>query len=252
MKLSPKFLLILKCWILFLSVTCYRLIPSQWSWDRRWQTTEGSPSLTWQAGGGSFLLQPRRYALSSCWLWTFNHNTLKLHGRSSRSSYQFSLPATSLSRLVAVCAALVCGGQCSMPVRLGHWQSQTSKVCSGMTGQWSDRSAMSSHKTLSPPDPMSYLHGLALKIWSSFWKRRLDWYGHVELSSGAVKTAFDIQVDGKCGRPKMIWKQLTERDCREWNLQAIDPHDRHTWRSGAPVPVYVGPPYSLVDRNFDS
>ena len=29
-----------------------------------------------------------------------------------------------------------------------------------------------------------------------------------------------IQVDGKRwpGRPKMTWKQLTERDCREWKL----------------------------------
>ena len=39
------------------------------------QTTEGSPGRTWQAGGGSFLLLPRRHALSSRWLWTFNHNT---------------------------------------------------------------------------------------------------------------------------------------------------------------------------------
>ena len=30
----------------------------------------------------------------------------------------------------------------------------------------------------------------------------------------------------------MTWKQLTERDCREWKLSAIDPHDRHTQRSG--------------------
>ena len=61
-----------------------------------------------------------------------------------------------------------------------------------------------------------------------------QWYGHVECSNGAVKTAFDIQVDGKCGlgRPKMTWEQLTERDCREWKLLAINPHDRHTWRSG--------------------
>ena len=36
---------------------------------------EGSPSWTWQAGGGSFLLLPRRHALSCRWLWTFNHNT---------------------------------------------------------------------------------------------------------------------------------------------------------------------------------
>ena len=62
-------------------------------------------------------------------------------------------------------------------------------------------------------------------------ERRLHWYGHVERSNGAVKTAFDIQVNGKHwpGRPKMTWKQLEERDCREWKLSAIDPHDRHTW-----------------------
>ena len=74
----------------------------------------------------------------------------------------------------------------------------------------------------------------------------------MERSNGAVKTAFDIQVNGKRGpgRPKMTWKQLTERDRREWKLSAIDPHDiypkaqckiwlsaidphdRDTWRSG--------------------
>ena len=56
----------------------------------------------------------------------------------------------------------------------------------------------------------------------------------LERSNGAVKTAFDIQIDGKRGpgRPKMTWKQLTERDFREWKLSAIDPHDRDTWRSG--------------------
>ena len=65
-------------------------------------------------------------------------------------------------------------------------------------------------------------------------ERRLRWYGHVERSSGAIKTAFDIQADGKRGpgRPKMTWKQLTERNCREWKLSAINPHDRRTWRSG--------------------
>ena len=25
---------------------------------------------------------------------------------------------------------------------------------------------------------------------------------------------------------------MTERDCREWKLSAISPHDRRTWRSG--------------------
>ena len=36
-------------------------------------------------------------------------------------------------------------------------------------------------------------------------ERRLRWYGRVERSNGAVKTAFDIQVDVKRGpgRPRM-------------------------------------------------
>ena len=65
-------------------------------------------------------------------------------------------------------------------------------------------------------------------------ERRLHWYGHVERCNGAVKTAFHIQVEGKPGpeRPKMTRKQLIERDCREWKLTAINPHDRNMWRSG--------------------
>ena len=76
---------------------------------------------------------------------------------------------------------------------------------------------MLSHKRLSLPDLMSYLRGLALRD-LILKERRLHWYRHVERYSGAVKTAFDIQVDGKHGpgRPKMTWMQLTERDCREW------------------------------------
>ena len=56
----------------------------------------------------------------------------------------------------------------------------------------------------------------------------------MERSNGAVKTAIHIQVEGKCGpgRPKMTWKQLTERNCRESKRSAINPHDRNMWRSG--------------------
>ena len=56
----------------------------------------------------------------------------------------------------------------------------------------------------------------------------------MECCNGAVQTAFHIQVEGKRGpgRPKMTWKQLTERGCREWKLSAINPHDRNMWRSG--------------------
>ena len=38
----------------------------------------------------------------------------------------------------------------------------------------------------------------------------------------------------------MIWKQLTERDFRDWRLSAIDRHDRYTcgsgWRSASQLP----------------
>ena len=65
-------------------------------------------------------------------------------------------------------------------------------------------------------------------------ERRLCWYGHVERSNGAVKTAFHIPDEGKHGpgRSKMTLKQMTERDCREWKLSDINPHVRHTWRFG--------------------
>ena len=63
---------------------------------------------------------------------------------------------------------------------------------------------------------------------------RLRWYGHVERSSGAIKTAWDMQVTGGGGRgrPKMTWKQVTERDRKDWNLSTTDPQDRINWRSG--------------------
>ena len=65
-------------------------------------------------------------------------------------------------------------------------------------------------------------------------ERRLRWFGHVERSSGAIKTACDIQIDGRrgAGRPKLTWKKLMERDCREWKLTTVDPQGRSTWRSG--------------------
>ena len=65
-------------------------------------------------------------------------------------------------------------------------------------------------------------------------ERRLRWFGHVERSSGAIRTACDIQIDGRrgAGRPKLTWKKLTERDCREWKLMTVDPQERSTWRSG--------------------
>ena len=69
-------------------------------------------------------------------------------------------------------------------------------------------------------------------------ERRLRWFGLVERSSSAIKTACDIQIDGGggggggAGRPKLTWKKLTERDRREWKFTTVDPQERSTWRSG--------------------
>ena len=65
-------------------------------------------------------------------------------------------------------------------------------------------------------------------------ERRPCWFGHVERSSGAIRTACDKQIDGRrgAGRPKLTWKKLMERDCREWKLTTVDPQERSTWRSG--------------------
>ena len=65
-------------------------------------------------------------------------------------------------------------------------------------------------------------------------ERRLHCFGHVEHSIGAIRTACDIQIDGRWGpgRPKLTWRKLTERDRCEWKLTTVDPQERSTWRSG--------------------
>ena len=65
-------------------------------------------------------------------------------------------------------------------------------------------------------------------------ERRLRWFGHVEGSSGAIRTAYDILMagGGGGGRSKLTWKKLTERDCRKWKLTTVEPQERSTWRSG--------------------
>ena len=193
----------------------------------RQQTTEGSPSWTWQAWGCSFLLLPMRHALSSRWLWTSNHNTCK----NRLKKFKELLPALSsrhLSQDTWLCVQLLCA-ECNAPCQWDLAIDKTKPPTSAVEWrQWSDRSAMSGRKTLSPPGPMNYLHGLALRGLDLILKeRRLCWYWHVERSNGAIKTAFHILVGKRgLGRPKMTW------DCREWKLSAINPHDRNMWRSG--------------------
>ena len=64
-------------------------------------------------------------------------------------------------------------------------------------------------------------------------EKRLRWFGHLERSSGAIRTAYDMQVNGRSGpgRPKMTWKAVIERDRKEWTVSETDPCDRNTWRS---------------------
>ena len=91
--------------------------------------------------------------------------------------------------------------------------------------------AMSRRKTLSPPNPMSYLRGLALRIWTSFLRREgsagMDMWNAPMVQSGQPLTY--RLMESVC----LGVQRLKERDCREWMLSAINPHDRHSWRSGA-------------------
>ena len=194
-----------------------RELHAPWTADHREKSK--SNLISWS---GSLLLLSRRHALSSRWLWTFNHNLRKPPGRSSRSCCQFSLPTTSLLRHVAACTAPVCGAQCSMPLRLGYWQSQTSNVCSGMTGQWSDRSAMSSRKTLSPSGPMSYLRSMALKIWISSYRREgsagMDTWTAPRVQS---RQSVTYRLMGSVGMGGLRWRGSSWNAPCHWDL-AID------------------------------
>ena len=49
-------------------------------------------------------------------------------------------------------------------------------------------------------------------------KVSLVWTCDVKHSSGAVRTACDIQVEDRWGRgAKLTWKKLTENNCRDWS-----------------------------------
>ena len=83
--------------------------------------------------------------------------------------------------------------------------------------QWNDRAMTRQICNVRPQDVTTRSNELLVRLGIEdldliLKERRLRWYGHVECSNGAVKTAFHIQVEGKRGpgRPKMTWKQLTE------------------------------------------
>ena len=92
-----------------------------------------------------------------------------------------------------------------------------------MTGQWSDRSAMSSHKILSPPDPMSYLCGLALRIWTSFWRK--EGFAGMDMCKAPLvqsRQPLTYRLMGSMGLGGPRWHGSSwQSDCREWKFSAI-------------------------------
>ena len=55
-------------------------------------------------------------------------------------------------------------------------------------------------------------------------EKRVHWFGHMEHSRGAVRTACDIQVDGRQvpWRPKLTGKKVTENDYSDWKLMTVN------------------------------
>ena len=61
-----------------------------------------------EAGGGSFLLLPRRHALSNRWLWTFNHNMCENLLEEVQGSATSSLFTPPLFQDTWLCVQLLC------------------------------------------------------------------------------------------------------------------------------------------------
>ena len=197
-----------------------------------WQTTEGSPGRTWQAWGGSFLLLPRRYALSSRWLWTFNHNTCENSLEEVQGSATSSLFTPPLFQNTWPCVQLLCASTMlraseTWPLTKPNRQrlqrndkTMIRQICNIrpqdiVITRSNDRATCAAWHWGSGPysegekTPMVWTCGTLQwcskdSLWHTGWWKAWAW------------------------EAKMTWKQLTERDCREWKLSAINPHDRHS------------------------
>ena len=77
------------------------------------------------------------------------------------------------------------GAQCSMPVTLGQWQSQTSSVCTEWHGN--DQTDLQCQAARHCHHQVQWA-----TCWTSSWRRDGSADMNVECSNGAVKTAFDI------------------------------------------------------------
>ena len=181
----------------------------------RWQTTEGSPSQTWQAGDGSFLfyLWDMLSRASDCKLPT---TTRVKTAWKKFKELLWILPSCYLSFKTHGCIY----SSCVWSAMLHASETWPLTKPNLQHLQQNDRAMIRQTCNVKPQNIVTtrcseLLAGLGIEDQDLILKeRKLRWCGHVECSNGAVKTAFDIQVDGKRvpGRPKKTWKQLTERD----------------------------------------
>ena len=65
----------------------------------------------------------------------------------------------------------------------------------------------------------------------------LSWPCHCQWHHRRWQRAKTLAFSNTSITSHLTWKQLTERDRREWKLSAINPHDRDTWRSGVRSPM---------------
>ena len=183
-----------------------------------WQTIEGSPGQTWQAWGGSFLLLPKRHALSSRWLWTFNHNRCENRLEEVQGSATIPLFTPPLFQNTWPCVQLLCAecnaacqqdlaiDKAESPASAAKWQGndQTDLQCQAARHclhqvQWATCAAWhwgSGPHSEGEKTPMVWTCGMLQwcsqdSLWHTGWWKAWAW------------------------EPKMTWKQLTEWDCRE-------------------------------------
>ena len=167
------------------------------------QTTEGSPGRTWQAGGSSFLLLPWRNALSSRWLWTFYHNTCENGLEEIQGAALFKPP---LFQDTWPCVQLLCAEH-NTPCQWDLAIDKAKPPACAAEWQGNDQTDLQYQAA-------RHCHHQIQRATCAAWHwgsgphsegEKVCWYGHMECSSGAVKTAFHIQVEGKSGpgRPKM-------------------------------------------------
>ncbi len=90
------------------------------------------------------------------------------------------------------------------------------------------------------PEDTSMVRSVALlkklgvdSIYVLLFEKRLRWYRLVERSSGAINSAYHMQVVGNDGRGRlrMTWKEVLSKDRAAWNLDVVDPSDRINWRN---------------------